>query len=152
MAAIPFPLQADPAGAAAWCYQQHTRQSGPAPAPGGGHNDWLVRLTRFCNNKGAPLLDVLDLALTTAPEGHDVRKIAATVKGIYRREQEQHGSSPYTSAGSAHRAMGKQCQLIASIPKKPPVSELSIPSDIVMASLQTKPSSSFIRCAELLSF
>ncbi|MGI4761958.1 MAG: DUF6371 domain-containing protein [Janthinobacterium lividum] len=136
MAAISLQHQPDPAGATVWCYQQYTRHNGPAPAPGGGHNDWLVKLTRFCNNKGAPLPDVLDLVLTTAPEGHDTRKIAATVKGIYRREQEQHGCSPYTSASSAYGAMGKQCRLITNIPKKLLDPEISIPSEIVAASLK----------------
>ena len=101
----PPPIQAprpvgtpDPAGAAAWCLTQHEKERGPAPVPGGGHNIWLTQFTEFCNERGAPLPDVLALALSTAPTGHNEAKITATVEGIYRREQAKHGSNPFTAA------------------------------------------------------
>ena len=87
----------DPIGAAAWCFAQHAKDHGPAPAPGDGHNAWLAAVTKFCNASGAYLSDVLALALDTAPPGHDMAKIEATVKGIYRRDAATHGSKPYTA-------------------------------------------------------
>ena len=87
----------DPTGAATWCYAQHTGKHGPPPGPGEGHNHWLTQLTKFCNDSGAPLDDVLALAHDTAPAGHDTAKIKATVSGIYRRDVATHGSKPYTT-------------------------------------------------------
>ena len=87
----------DPTGAAAWCYAHHTAQRGLPPRPGEGHNRWLTQLTKFCNDSGAPLDDVLALALDTAPAGHDTAKITATVQGIYRRDAPDHGRKPYTT-------------------------------------------------------
>ena len=86
-----------PTGAAAWCYAQHTGKHGPPPGPGEGHNHWLTQLTKFCNDSGAPLNDVLALAHDTAPAGHDTAKIKDTVSGIYRRDIAAHGSKPYTT-------------------------------------------------------
>jgi hypothetical protein len=87
----------DPTSAAAWCLAQHTEHHGPAPAPGEKHNIWLAAFVKFCNASGAYLSDVLALALDTAPPGHDMAKIEATVKGIYRRDAATHGSKPYTA-------------------------------------------------------
>jgi len=88
--------QPDPNGAADWCYDQHTARHGPPPALGGGHNHWVAAFAKFCNESGAPLNDVLALALSTAPAGHDARKIEATVRGIYSRDAADFGSKPYT--------------------------------------------------------
>ncbi|WP_426059964.1 VapE domain-containing protein [Hymenobacter sp. B1770] len=88
--------RADPTGAAAWCYAQHTGKHGPPPAPGEGHNSWLAAYTKFCNESGAPFDDALALALATAPAGHDTAKITATVTGIYHRDAADYGRKPYT--------------------------------------------------------
>lgn len=102
----PTPKPAQPAtplnvtGAAAWCFDQHAKEHGPAPAPGNGHNHWLAGVTKFCNERGADLNEVLNLAFDTAPAGHDEAKIRATVEGIYRRDSATHGSKPYTSPSS----------------------------------------------------
>ena len=93
----PAPADAPAPGAAAWCFAQHAKDHGPAPAPGHGHNGWLAAVTKFCNERGARLDEVLALALDTAPAGHDTAKIEATVKGIYRRDAATHGSNPYTA-------------------------------------------------------
>ena len=72
----------DPSGASTWCYARHTAKWGLPPRPGEGHNDWLTKLTKFCNDSGAPLDDVLALALDTAPAGNAKAKIKDTVSGI----------------------------------------------------------------------
>lgn len=109
--------QPDPTGAAAWCYEHHTRKHGPPPAPGEGHNNWLAGFTKFCNESGAELHDVLALALDTAPAGHDEAKITDTVKGIYRRDASQHGSKPYP----APEASGGRSAAAGSARSGPPV-------------------------------
>ncbi|MBC6991944.1 DUF3987 domain-containing protein [Hymenobacter sp. BT491] len=90
------PVRSGP-NAADWCFAQHTKRHGLPPAPGEGHNIWLAALTKFCNESGAEQNDVLALALSTAPAGHDEAKITATVAGIYRRDSAAHGSRPYTA-------------------------------------------------------
>jgi len=90
------PTMAAPDEAAAWCFAQHAERRGPAPGPGEGHNTWLAAVVKFCNERGAPLDDVLALALDTAPAGHDTGKITDTVNGIYRRDAAAHGRKPYT--------------------------------------------------------
>lgn len=87
---------ADPAEAAEWCYEHHVKRHGSPPAPGDGHNHWLTSLAKFCLEKGAPLPDVLALALASAPAGHDEKKITNTINGIYQRDAADFGSKPYT--------------------------------------------------------
>jgi hypothetical protein len=83
--------------AAAWCFEQHTQKHGPPPAVGDGHNNWVAAFAKFGNEKGAPEADILALALSTAPAGHDTKRITDTVTGIYKRDAADFGSNPYTA-------------------------------------------------------
>lgn len=124
----PTPKPAQPAaplnvtGTAAWCFDQHAKKHGPAPTPGDGHNNWLTAVTKFCNESGANLTDVLALALSTAPAGHNEAKIKNTVEGIYRREAASHGSKPFTPPSSQHYAEAAHgaSQSAAEPPEMPP--------------------------------
>lgn len=87
----------DPDGAAAWCHEQHILHHGPPPAPGDGHNNWLMKFAKFGLEKGAPEADILALALNTAPSGHDAQRITETVRGIYHRDAADFGRNPYTA-------------------------------------------------------
>lgn len=102
----PAPGTPDPTGAFDWCRRAHLARH-PCPAPGrNGRNKWLAAFALFCNEKGAPLADVLTWA-ESAPElaGHNTPaqpdRIRDTVTGIYHRDADRHASAPYTAPTAA---------------------------------------------------
>lgn len=83
-----------PAEALAWCLDIFSG----GECPSDGRNDWLTRLSLFCNERGVPSQELLDWALRHSPLlSHGEKRITNTIRGNYARKQHIHGSQLYTS-------------------------------------------------------
>ncbi|WP_303310206.1 YfjI family protein [Hymenobacter sp. BT730] len=82
-----------------WCLQHFS--SGPSPqGENSGRNNWLTKLTLFCNERGVPRDELLSWALQHCDgPGHGPERIKPTIEGIYNRHQAAHNCRPYMADG-----------------------------------------------------
>lgn len=90
----------DHAGALTWCLDVFNG----GECPDDGRNDWLTKLSLFCNERGVPDQDLLSWALGHGPLlSHGAKRITSTVLGNYKRNRHTHGSQPYVPSQHARK-------------------------------------------------
>lgn len=82
-----------------WCMAQHEKHHGPIPGPG-GRNVWLTALSFFCNERGVPEATLTAHAAHWQAEDFTEKEISGTIRGIYKKNEAQHGGKTFSSHAS----------------------------------------------------